>query len=564
MHKCLLIWIAAGLCGVAHGKDIPALEDAIPPAVRAMGKPTPWVFHGGIKLAVTATTNAAQSAVNQGLNHLHGGWEFEASRHFALAMREDPECLLAHWGMVMSLLVPSPATGKARNAAAERMFDLLERGQGSDLERGYAYGLVKYLDEGPVSAADAFGKVAKKFPNSIQAGVFAALFGRTGYDETGAITPGQQQAEADLTALMKAHPDSPLPLNALLLMRAEAPDLRPSLDLARKLCQMVPDYPPYVHLLGHYEWRCGEPAAAAAAFGQAGAGYERWMKLNKATYADCPEWVKAETYHAVALASKGDFETAYAAAQKLAGTPLDKAQASSDGARMLLWEGVTLPARLLMQRGKPGDAALALAALPPPAAIKPYHEECLAYWGIDGLRLALEAQRLLDDGKSEEARAVVEAMTYHGEQMAKAQAAANNGGERSAWNRSFRALEMLASEVRGRLALAGPKAIRGSAYNWFRAAADRQRPAVMLYPPLVLSPMAARLGYYYLLEKDSAKALEAFNEALAAFPNNLEALLGLQRAYEAAKQADKAAEVAGKIKHLEEPTPSQSGETIPP
>jgi tetratricopeptide (TPR) repeat protein len=231
---------------------------------------------------------------------------------------------------------------------------------------------------------------------------------------------------------------------------------------------------------------------------------------------------------------------------------------------MLLWEGVTLPARLLMQRGKPGDAALALAALPPPAAIKPYHDECLAYWGIDGLRLALEAQRLLDDGKSEESRAVVEAMTYHGEQMAKAQAAANNGGERSAWNRSFRALEMLASEVRGRLALAGPKAIRGSAYNWFRAAADRQRPAVMLYPPLVLTPMAARLGYYYMLEKDSAKALEAFNEALAAFPNNLEALLGLQRAYEAAKQTDKAAELAEKIKHLEEPTPSQSGEALPP
>ena len=549
----MAILMALGLCDAALCKDLPTLEDAIPPAVKALAAPMPMEFPGGIAMAVTAATDEAQAAVNQGLNHLHAGWEFEASRHFAVAMRADPDCLLAHWGMAMALLVPTPATGKARNAAVERMLDLLDQGKGSDLERGYAYGLVKYLEEGPVSAASAFRKVAKKFPNDLQAAVFAALFGRGGYDESGSIMPSQQQSEDELSALVKAHAESPLPLNALLLIRAEAPDLTPSLEAARKLCRMAPDYAPYCHLLGHYEWRCGGHAAAVTAFGRASELLDGWMKANKTGVADCPDWVKSECYRVVALASKGDFDTALTAAKRLAGTPLPVARASSAGVRMMLWEAETLPARLLMRRGRPGDAALALAALPKPKTIKPYHDECLAYWGIDGLRIAPDVQRLLEEGKLDEARKTAEALAYHGEQMAKAQGLAADGGERSAWTRAFRAIELLASEVRGRLALAGPANLRGTAYNWFRSAADRQRPAVLLYPPVVLTPMLARLGDYHLGENKPESAIEAFDDALAAFPNDSEALQGLQRAYEAAKQPDKAAAVAQKIKQLREP-----------
>ncbi|MEI6604627.1 MAG: tetratricopeptide repeat protein [Verrucomicrobiota bacterium] len=553
MSKWIAMGLAVGLCNCVLGKDAPALDDAIPAAVKALGAPSPREFPGGIAIAVSAATDEAQAAVIQGLNHLNAGWEFEASRHFAVAMRADPDCLLAHWGMAMALLVPTPPTGKARNAAVERMLDLLDQGLGSDLERGYVYGLVKYLEEGPVSAASAFHKVAKKFPNDMQAAVLAALFGRGGYDETGSATLPQQQAEDELSALVKAHPVSPLPLNALLLIRAEASDLTPSLEAARKLCSMMPNYAPYCHLLGHYEWRCGNHAAATAAFGLASKLFEEWIKANKTTFADCPDWVKAECYRAVALASQGEFDAALTAAKRLADKPLPVARASSAGVRMMLWEATTLPARLLMRRGKPGDAALALAALPKPAAIKPYHDECLAYWGIDGLRVALEMRRLIEEGNLDEARKTAAALTFHGEQMAKAQEAAAQGGERSAWARSFHSIELLANENRGRLALAGPANLRGSAYNWFRAAADRQRPAVLLYTPVVLSPMSGRLGDYYLTENQPDAAIEAFGDALLAFPNDLEAMQGLHRAYEAAKQPDKAAALARKIKLLQQP-----------
>ncbi|GAA5127613.1 hypothetical protein GCM10023212_32810 [Luteolibacter yonseiensis] len=534
----------------APAKQTPDVEDAIPGPVKALGEPAMATFPGGIRMAVSAATEKAQAHVNQGLNHLHGGWEFEASRHFAAAMREDPECLLAHWGMVMCLLNPSPETGPARNAVTDRLLDLVDQGKGTELERGYAYGLIKYIEEGPKGAAIAFHKIAGQFPNDMQAAIFAALFGRGGYDELGTATPDQEVAEKSLLAMMEKHPESPIPLNALLTIRAEAPDLGGSLDLARKLCRISPDYGPYQHLLGHYEWRCGQHAGAAAAFTRTSSLFSNWMKENKATPADCPEWVKSECYRVVSLASRGDFEGAQAAARAIAATPIPKDRVASPGIRLLLWDGKTLPARILLRRNLRGNAAEALKSLPAPDEIKGTRSKSLAYWWIDGLRFALDAQRLIEDGKTDEAQQVIDALTRHGETMSKAQTAAGDSGERSPWNRAFRALEILASELRGRLAMAGPKDRMGTAYNWFSSAADRQSPAPMMFEPMVLTPMASRLGEYYLAADKPTEAVEAYNRALALFPNDIGALKGLKDAYEKAKMPAEAAATEKKIGEL--------------
>lgn len=563
MKHWIAAWMVAGVA-LAPGQDAPAeapaqevtdetpsVEDAIPPTVKALETPAAMAFPGGLKMAVTATTEEAQNHVVQGLNHLHGGWEFEASRHFAAAIREDPECLLAHWGMVMSLLTPSPETGPARNAATDRLLDLIDAGNGNELERGYAYGLVKYMEEGPVAAAEAFRKVSERFPNDMQAGIFAALFGRGGYDDFGTPTPDQEKAEAALLALIEKNPESTLPLHALLSIRAEGGDLRESLPLARKLCQMAPGYAPYYHVLGHFEWRTGGHGRAASAFGRASALLDAWMKENKATVADCPEWVKAECYRVVALASKGDFDTAYMASRQLAGYEFPADRASSPGARLLMWDAWTLPTRLLMRRGLPGNTAEALASLPKPDTLKKYRDNSLAHWWVDGLRMALESKRQMEAGDLEGARATADALTHHGEQMSRMQLAAVGAGERSSWTRAFRALEVVASELRGRIALGGPKEGHGSAYNWFRSAADRQLHSTMMQPPTVLAPMQLRLGEYYLAMNRPADALEVFEEGLARFPNDMDSLQGLKRAAELAGEKEKAEAAAEQIRGLE-------------
>lgn len=531
-------------------QEMADVESAIPAVVKALGEPAMMNFPGGIKMAVSSDSEEAQDHVNQGLNHLHGGWEFEASRHFAAAMRKDPDCLLAHWGMVMCLLNPTPETGEARTAAADRLLALIEQGKGTELERGYAYGLVKYIEGGPKEAASAFRKVADRFPNEMQAAVFAALFSRGGYDDLGDATPDQEAAEKSLLELIKKHPQSPVPLNALLTIRAEAPDLSKSLEMARALCQMTPDYPPSFHLLGHYNWRCGHHGEAASAFGRASSFYQKWMKENKATIADCPEWAKSECYRIVSLVSKGDFDTAYAAARKVASTPLPADRPASAGTRFLLWEAKTLPARILIHRGLRGNADEASNSLPKPEELANYRKHSLAFWWIDGLRFALEAHRLIDAGKFDEARDVANALTQHGEAMSATQKTAAAGGERSQWTRSFRALEVLASDVRGRLAMMGPKEKRATAYNWYASATDRQHPAPMLLPPMIITPMAARLGAFYLASKKPDEAIEAYQRALASFPNDMNSLVGLKSACEVAGKNAEAEAAAKQIEAL--------------
>lgn len=544
-------WFAGILLTAALAADeLPDVEMAIPPPVKALGKPALRGFPGGIRMAVTAANDEAQAHVNQGLNHLHGGWEFEASRHFAAAMREDPACLLAHWGMVMCLLDPTPESLDARKAASERLLELIELGGGTELERGYAYGLVKFMQEGPAAAANAFRKVADKFPNDLQAAVFAALFGRGGFDESGDATPDQEAAEKRLLALVEKHPQSPVPLHALLFIRAESPNPAASLDLVHKLGGMVPDYPPYIHLTGHYQWRCGHHREAVAAFGRAASRYHDWKREQEIPLADCPEWIKAESYRAVALASTGDFENALAAAKEVAAIPPFEDRPSSPGNRMLLWEAKTLPARLLLSRHAKGDVAAASASLPKPDSLKKFHEHTLAYWWIDGLRLVIETERLLGKDDLNGAREVLQAVAHHGEAFARIRSAAAAGGEASFWNRSFRAMEVLASDLRGRAALAGPAKLRGAAYNWFSSAADRQLPASLLMPPPVLTPMASRLGGYFLDEKKYDEAIEAYQRALAVFPNHMASLSGLKNAFEKAGKSAEADEITRRIETL--------------
>jgi len=535
--------------------EVPEIDSAIPETVKALQAPEITPFSAGIQMAVSAHSEKAQQHVLQGLNHLHGGWEFEASRHFAAAMHEDPDCLLAHWGMVMSLLDASPEIKPNRRAAIVRMAALVKAGQGTELEQGYAKALLTYLGEGSNAGAAAFRKIADRFPNELQAAVFAALFSRGGYDINGSATPDQMESEKQLLALMLKFPESAIPINALLVIRAEAPSVSESLKLARKLCQMEPSYPPAFHTLGHYEWRNGNHSRAAAAFGKASMFYQKWMKQNKVSIADCPEWAKAECYRVVALLSMGDYETAYAAARQVAATPIPKDRPSSAGTRFLLWDGKTLPARILLHRGLDSDAAQASLTLPSKEEIEPYAQTSSAFWWIDGLRVALEGHRLAGEGKLDEARQLAAVLENHVNNLDSNREAAWVSGEGSQSLRAVRGLKVLLGDLRGRIALAGPKSMQGTAYNWYASAVDHQRHETMLYPPMILTPMAARMANYYMLAQQPLKAIESYQRALTTIPRDIHSLNGLRAAYLAAAKPTEAADIEAEIKTMQSEQP---------
>lgn len=511
-------------------EEPPSVEQAIPGPVKSLAAPAGDGMPGGFQIAVSSDSEEAQRHVNLGLDHLNAGWEFEAGRHFGAALKADPDCLLAHWGMVLCLIDPGPETVAARDAAMERLLALVEAGAGSELERGYAYGLIKYVQDGPEGAEAAFRKVSARFPNEIQAAVLAALFGRGGFDAEGDATPGQERSEKVLHALIEKHRDSPVPTHALLFIRAEGRITPEFLVMARSLAMNWPGYPPYQHLLGHYEWRSGNHKLAAEAFARAAELYRQWMKSNGIGIADCPEWLKSSAYRVLALLSMGETEAANAAAAELAAIPWIADRPASPGNRFLMWEAKTLPARILIRHNEPGTARKAAASLPKPEDLAVFRKHSLAYWWIDGLRMFCESRGLLDEGKTDAARDVMEALAHHIDNMAETRGLARAGGELSQWSRAFRAMEIHISELRADLALAGEKPFRSPAYNWLSAAADRQSPAALLFPPAVLAPAAGRLGELLMAEDKPAEAIDAYKRALALFPNDPQLLGSLEKA----------------------------------
>ncbi|MEK7948975.1 hypothetical protein [Luteolibacter soli] len=533
-----------------EGKEVPSVDKVISERLKDLPEPSPVAIPKGLMMAVTTIDPAAQKHVLDGMANLHGGWDFEAYRHFCAALKLDPECLMAHWGVVVSLINPEPDLLDEREAALQRMVSLVNANVGTELEQSYAYAISVFFEKGAAMASDAFRKVSEKFPNDPQLKLLMAAFGRSGYDDNGKPNPDQEKAEALIDEMLTRDPDHPLYLYAYLTIRAEAPDLRGDLVRARRLCQLAPGYAPFLHLLGHYELRNGNAAQAAEAFARSAELYRGWMQANKLGHADCPGWVKAECYRTAALASKGDYANALAAAKAVAAIEVKPERSNSEGGQLVMWEGRTLAARLLMRRGLPGDAALALSTLPDPEKQKVYGKISHAVWFYQGLACALEARKALEEGKLEEARKIIDALTVHGDQMSKTRQAASAAGERSSWARGYTALEIAASELRGAMAMAGGKESMVSAFNWYRAALDRQTPPTMLMPPIALLPMEARLAEYYLARGENQPAIDILVEAQGKHTHDVEILTRLQKAMEKSGEKEQAKLIREQIERV--------------
>lgn len=542
------------LLGVANAAkpEIPPVDAVISKLVSELPEPSAPNLEGGVQLAISTADERAAAHVSWGLTCLHTGWDFEAYRHFCAALKRDPECLMAHWGVVVALLQGDAGLTGERSAAASRMLELADKNLVPDIEKRYVFALTKLLADGPQEAASAFGSIAENYPNDIQAAVLQSLFARGGYDEAGDATPDQVRAEESIRALAKQNPSRLFVRYALLAVRAEATTIDDDLALARELAAAAPDYPPVQHLLGHYEWRSGYHTRAAAAFAKSSSQFADWAAASKLQPVDCAGWTKAECYRAVALASKGDYEAALAAAKAVAAIEVAPAKAASEGGRMVLWEAKSLPARLLLRRADPGDYELALKSLPSSEVAQKYADKTLVVWSWQAISSVAAGKFAVEKGNLEEAREVQDDLTQVGENFVKTRQIAVGIGERSPWMRAFRMMEVMASELRGSIALAGDKDGRGSAFNWFQSAIDRQTPATLMMPPAVILPMEARMGDYWLGEKEWLKAIDVLDQGGDFFASDRELLTRLEVAFRKAGMPDEASKVVSRIDALKQ------------
>ncbi len=183
---------------------------------------------GESSLLVFSDSEEAREHVRQGFSLLHASWDFEAYRHFAVAVEADSQCLMAYCGIVLSLMNPQHEFHEQRARAYNRMLTLAEFKQDSEFyypenERMYAVGLAELVVNGMQNSVRVFRQLAQNYPNDIQAQLFSTYLSRGGYNALGNPRLKQREAIKRFQKLAEQYLEDPMVLNFLVIAQAEAP-----------------------------------------------------------------------------------------------------------------------------------------------------------------------------------------------------------------------------------------------------------------------------------------------------------------------------------------------------
>ncbi|HCN80536.1 MAG TPA: hypothetical protein DIS80_05345 [Verrucomicrobiales bacterium] len=545
------------LCGELGADDF-KVEDVIHPVVLKLGKPKVIAALGEGHMAISSSSEIAASHVAQGLGRMNASWDFEAYRHFCEAVKADPDCLMAYWGIAMSLAGSQHEFFSERKVAVDRMLDLLEseiaakKIRWSDLEKRYAQAAGYLLTSGVRSAGLAFNSLSEKYPGDIQARLFSLFLQRDGFDSGGKPLIGQKKANEGIKKILEQYPEHLSVMAFWVSSQAETPwnvlMLREEvLPVARKLVKLLPEYPPYHLMLAHVEARCGNAALAIQAANDAANFYQAYMDEEKVDLYDCDGWVRAKVYLAALYEMKGEKIEAEQVGKELAQIKVNEERLFSRGAGLLLWEGRNVGARIMMGRSdiasfKKGQKLL--ETLPEEQWFKdksfalPYRN-CIAIY--------LSVRMAIADKDMKSSKALFDQFLLRVDALGKTQKLASKTSSYSDWVRAMNTLLMMVPELRGLIAQNEVGAIRLAAATWFRSASDRQGSPSNLLPPSVDYPMMWRLGLFHLQEGKLEKAEDAFREGLALRPNHLATLEGFHRVLKKMEKTQAAKLLEGRI-----------------
>lgn len=522
-----------GLVGLS-GEEF-QVESVIHPVVRGLGVPKVWEGFGEGFIPVSTGSDEAAKHVAQGFGMLVTSWDFEAYRHFCEAVKRDPDCLMGYWGIVMSLAGSQHEFFKERQLAVGRMLDLAEAREWTQLEQGYVQAAGRLVTEGAWASGEVFGAISEKFPNDLMSRLFSLFFMRDGFDEFGKANARQAAVTEGLFSELRKAPESLAVMSFWVASQAESPTggaaLRDEvLPVARKLARLHEGFAPFQLVLAHVEARCGNAALAIQAAERAIGLYEKYQKEEGVLFYDCEGWVRAKVYLVNLYESKGEGEKAVALAEELAGMEVVEERVYSRGAGLLLWEGRTAGARILMGRDElrafeAGQKML--GKLPEEQWFKEksltiHYRDCWAIY--HGVRLALVSKDLKG------AKVVYQTMVERARALDEMKPLAENTSSYGSWMRATNALSVAVTELRGMISEAEEGISRLGALNWYQSACDRQGKPTHLLPPVIDYPMELRLGNFHLTEKRYREAGEAFRRGLELRPNHLGTLKGYQRA----------------------------------
>ena len=215
----------------------------------------------------TSCLPEAAAAFDRGMLYQHSFWYRASQREFNAALKADPGCGIAYWGIALSLLwnphVAPPPKNLAEGAAA--IAKGKEVGARTERERDYIAALsAMYADFDKVdhrtrvlNYLSAMEQLAAKYPNDDEAQIDYAIALNVGASPTDKTYANQLKGAAILEKIWERQPDHPGIAHYLIHLYDTPALAEKGITAARRYAKVAPDAPHAQHMPSHIFTRVG-------------------------------------------------------------------------------------------------------------------------------------------------------------------------------------------------------------------------------------------------------------------------------------------------------------------
>ena len=308
---------------------------------------------GTVHFPVTCTPEA-QQAFDEAMKLQHSFWYQAAHDGFSEVLQRDPECVMAYWGIAMTMLTnpfsPPPAQNLADGWAA--LEQARQLGAKSQREADYIAALSEFYRDADtkdhrtrvLAYEQAMAQLHARYPDDSEAAIYYALALNVAALPTDKTYAKQLQAAEILEAEVARQPDHPGVVHYLIHTYDYPPLAERGLEAADRYAELAASAPHALHMPSHIFTRLGY--------------WDRSIETNRRSAEvaragkDMNGELHARDYMVYAYLQTGRDEAArqaIAEAQQFAGAELP----SPAGPFAL----AAMPARLAMERGAWEEAA---------------------------------------------------------------------------------------------------------------------------------------------------------------------------------------------------------------
>jgi hypothetical protein len=215
----------------------------------------------------TSCNADAQKAFDRGMLFQHSFWYRASQKSFEEALKKDPECGIAYWGIALSLLWNPHAVPPPKNLAEGTAAIAKGRSVGSKTlrERDYLEALAAmYADYEKVdhrtrllAYAKAMEALAQRYPDDDEAQIHYALALNTSASPSDKTYANQLKGGALLEPIFKRQPDHPGITHYIIHLYDYPPIAERGLDAARRYAKIAPAAAHAQHMPSHIFTRLG-------------------------------------------------------------------------------------------------------------------------------------------------------------------------------------------------------------------------------------------------------------------------------------------------------------------